>query len=86
MEISYSTKYQHLFSEVLALPIEERRRFSYDLILSIDEHNDDIEEEAYIANLRNRAMTAYKDAINGKGYPAEEMEARLEAKYPWLCS
>lgn len=35
--------------------------------------------------LRQRAMNAYIDILEGKVSTAEEMESRLEAKYPWLC-
>lgn len=35
--------------------------------------------------LRQRAMNAYIDILEGKYSTAEEMESRLEAKYPWLC-
>lgn len=36
-------------------------------------------------HLRQRAMNAYIDVLEGKASSPEEMEQRLEAKYPWLC-
>lgn len=40
---------------------------------------------AHEEHLRERALNAYIDAVEGKSCPSEEMEARIEAKYPWLC-
>ena len=35
--------------------------------------------------LRSRVAEAEEDIFAGRTIPAEEMEKRLEEKYPWLC-
>lgn len=35
--------------------------------------------------LRARIAESDAEVLSGKAYPVEEMEQRLESKFPWLC-